>query len=898
MKSVLFILSAGLLLAGGCASSTPSSAAMPTTLPIAAASAAPADAGSPRAFLKLDQIQPVPVLPAEPTSRPADPTPSRALQLFARGLDALWNHQPYEAVDAFREALKLDPFSFELNDEMGRAQLERMQLPTDASFQAFEMASALRPGDMQMHLLLARQYLSAGNAQKALDHLRLALLTDDYHNDAPGSGPVELFLARALEQLGYDQAAVDAYQLVSARIANPTSDMFRDPDMSYAVSAPHLIMLQEAQIYERLGQYDNALTLYESLAETDPATFVLQAQVVRMLVRLGRTDEAIGRAADIVTLFGASSESLILLHDTCYGVSPKREVDVLKKLHDDKPQDRGILFALSDALIAINQSGDARQLLAGALTQSPDDTQIVGKLFKLEMNAGDSTAAAQLLITQLAAQPDELSDLSPMIAELLRPATPNSLRPAQIQKLQVPDYAQAAKLSVVAEAADLWRRDALQRSSIEAAVKLSPPFPPAYRRFIIEQWARQDLSEDQKIEVSDKLAQQAETGGNPALAAELRGLSFAYQGKLQDSADALETAMRLDPDSADLQLTYAAVLAKQKRTLECEQTLWKIVAKWPQNDSAWSSLYDFYEQTNRDPEAIASLVQWLKADPASPDARVLEARWSATHGQEQFALGELAELLHDHSDDLQLITKIEAAYIAINHGPDFVNALVAIRREQPTNLTVVSILADILAHSGRPDIALALLDETRQHVAHDADMLYEVSWLYHETGQVGTSEDVLKQVLQVDPNNAAANNDLGFAWADEGKNLPEADKMIRIAVAAEPDNEAFLDSLGWVLYKQARYDEAVQYFKQAIGDSPAPDAEILDHYGDNLYRLGQQRAAIDQWKRAMIGLGQNNPEDEDAGSLKQKITEKLRDAEAGKPVDTAPIGAQPPSTQP
>ena len=824
--------------------------------------------------------------------------PPRGHCSFLRGLDQLWTHEPYQAVESFQEALKLDPYSYDLNDELGMAELERMQVPTEDSFAAFETASALRPQDMQMHLLLGRQYMSVGNAQKALDHLRLAMQTDEYKRDAVGSGPVELYLARALETLGYDQAAVDAYLLVSDRVAHPTSDMFRDPDMSYAVNAPHLIMLQEAEIYERLGQYENALTLYENLSDTDRATFILQAQVVRMLVRLGRLDEAIGRAADIVTLFGADSESLKLLHETCYGVSPKREAEVLQKLHDQNPQDRGVLFALADALVAVNQSDDARKLLTDSLNENPQDTQIVRKLFELEMSAGDSIAAAKLLVMQMAGEPDTLGDLSPMISELLRPTGRNSLRPAQIEKLDVPDFAEAAKLTLVAEAADLWRRDALERSSIEQAVKLSPPFAPAYRRFIVQQWDRQDLNRDQKVQVSEKLAAQAEGGGNPALAAELRGLSLAYQGKYSEAADQLETAMRIDPDSPELQLTYAAALGKLNRSLDCEQALWRIAAKWQQNDSAWAALYEFYNQTNRDPQAIAVLVQWLKANPASADARVLEAKWSASHGQEQYALNELAELLHDHSDDLQLITKIESAYISINHGPDFVQTLVALRRDQPTNLTVVSILADIFAHSGRPDIALALLDETRKVVGSDGDLLYEVATLYHEIGQADTSEQVLEQVLQVDPNSAAANNDLGFAWADEGKNLGQAEKMIRLAVAAEPDNEAFLDSLGWVLYKQSRFGDAVEYFKQAIGNSPAPDAEILDHYGDDLYRLGEPAQAMAQWKRAMWGLGQNDSEDEDAGSLRRSIGAKLRAAGAGKPVGTAPVGGESATTQP
>jgi tetratricopeptide (TPR) repeat protein len=893
MRSAFLVIPAIFLLIAGCATQAPAPRAVPATLPAAA------DAGNAKAYLTLDEIQPAPVLVKEPTSRPADPTPSLALQLYARGLDAMWKQNPYEAIEAFRQGLALDPYSFELNDQMGRAQLQRMQLPSEESFQAFEMAAALHPEDLQMHLLLGRQYMSIGNAQKALYQLRLAIQTDDYHDDAFGSAPVELHLARALEQLGYDQAAVNEYQLVLNRVQHPTSDLFRDVDMSYAVNSPHLIMLQMAGIYERLGQYQNALDLYQALSEADPATFVIQEQVVRVLARMGRQEEAIGRAADIVTLFGATSESLALLHDACYGVSPQREVDVLQNLHEKTPQDRGILFALADAMVAVNHSDDARQLLGDALGQSPKDIQIVGKLFDLDMAAGDSVGAGRLLITQLAQQPDSLGELSPMLTELVRPTGAHSLRPSQIQAIDVPDWAQGAKFNVVAESANAWRRDALERSSIEEAVKASPPFAPAYRRFFAQQLARQDLSREEKVKVGEQLAKQADAGGNGALGAELRALTLAFGGNYAQAAVEIQTAMKLDPNSAELELTYAAVLANEKLTLQCEQALWNAVSQHPQDDATWISLYGFYDQAKRNDEAVKVLAEWLKTNPASPDARVLEAKWSVTQGQqEQFGLGELEELLHDHSDDLQLINKIEAVYIQTNHGTEFVRALLGLRREQPTNLTVVSILTDIFAHTGRPDIALELLNETRKLVASDADMLYEVASLYMEIGQEDTASEVLAQVLQVDPNNAAANNDLAFRWADQGINLPAAEKMIRIAVAAEPDNEAFLDSMGWVLYKQGRFDEAVQYFLEAIGNSPAPDAEIVDHYADTLYRMGKKSDAVEQWRRALSGLSDNTEYDEDVGVLRQELVSKLAAAAAGKPAATAPLGAAAPATQP
>src|SRR5207248_11655112 len=117
-------------------------------------------------------------------------------------------------------------------------------------------------------------------------------------------------------------------------------------------------------------------------------------------------------------------------------------------------------------------------------------------------------------------------------------------------------------------------------------------------------------------------------------------------------------------------------------------------------------------------------------------------------------------------------------------------------------------------------------------------------------------EQLLEQVVQLDPHNAPANNDLGYTWADGGKNLARAEEMIRLAVDAEPDNQSFLESLGWVLYKRAKFAEAVVYFEQAIGPATRPDPVVLDHMGDVLYRLSRSEGAVKQWKRAQERLGQ------------------------------------------
>jgi Tfp pilus assembly protein PilF len=186
-----------------------------------------------------------------------------------------------------------------------------------------------------------------------------------------------------------------------------------------------------------------------------------------------------------------------------------------------------------------------------------------------------------------------------------------------------------------------------------------------------------------------------------------------------------------------------------------------------------------------------------------------------------------------------------------------------------------------------PVEAAQLLDQTRAAVGADPALLYQLALLYHEIGRDSIYQQLLAQVVQVDAGNAPANNDLGYCWADAGTNLNHAEQLIRAAVAAEPDNQAFLDSLGWVLYKQGRFAEAARWFQQAIAPPELPDPEILDHFGDDLYRMGRRTDAAAQWQRSLEQLRIRPIEDQT--ELRLHVQRKLEDARLGQPVNVAPV---------
>jgi len=118
-----------------------------------------------------------------------------------------------------------------------------------------------------------------------------------------------------------------------------------------------------------------------------------------------------------------------------------------------------------------------------------------------------------------------------------------------------------------------------------------------------------------------------------------------------------------------------------------------------------------------------------------------------------------------------------------------------------------------------------------------------------QRNRMAQAEEWLEQVLDEFPEDLGALNDLGYLWADQGKNLIRALEMTRRAVAGQPDNAAYRDSLGWALYRLDRIPEAIRELEQAAaGDDP--DGVILDHLGDAYRRADRTAEAVALWRRA------------------------------------------------
>ncbi len=849
----------------------------------------------PKAFLSLSEIGPKLPAPATQPTTESNP-PLEAVLLYAKARGAILQNQRAQAINYLQQALDLDPNSLELRIAMGRANLGAGGSP-ERAIESFEKALKIDPDNLDVQNELGRLYLLKGDLANGLAHLRLASETSGYKTDPEIAVVVDYRLARALQQAGYDRAALEVYEQLLKRFERPGFSLRGNPDLAYLVNRPELLYVDIGSLYEKNGDYAHALEAYEIVAKRTPENFDAQARVVRTLLALNRGKEAQTRALDVVRTFKASDDSIDLLREVYRrnGNEPG-VVPALRQIYQERPKDHAVLFALTNTLDSLGKTADAEAMLSDAFAKNEGQNfDIAHRLVAMYLKHDEAPRAALLLIELSAKQPDLASQIGELWDDILH-AGPHHFRLADLQKLQVPPDLEPAKEYWVSRVALINGRNNLANATLEKSTTLQPIFPPAYRAQLNSYWMHSTWDTPKKVAESNKLIASIEKQA-PGLAAELRGTTALSQDKPVDAEKDFSQAITAGDNSADVQFFYALSFQKQGDLTKFEQLLWKLVSDHPSYDLAYTTLFGHYLEHNSAKQAMNVLSTWLQNDPASVNARLFQATVLTQAGKSDAAEHLLLDLFEENPDSQTIVSKLEEFYVSVNRLPTLVEHLEEQRASHPDNRAVVQALVDIYGEQNKTTEAAHDIEEFRKAVANDPDQLYLAAGLYTRIDDKVKSEEVLEQVLRIDPQHVGASNDLGYFWADQGKNLEKAEALIRTAVDAEPDNESFLDSLAWVLYKRGEFLQARKYLQQAIASTDSPDPVMLDHLGDVMYQLNDKTQAQELWKRSLTGIAASGGERTDLGPLRLQLEAKLKQAVQGGPVNVAPTAQKPVKTQ-
>lgn len=170
-------------------------------------------------------------------------------------------------------------------------------------------------------------------------------------------------------------------------------------------------------------------------------------------------------------------------------------------------------------------------------------------------------------------------------------------------------------------------------------------------------------------------------------------------------------------------------------------------------------------------------------------------------------------------------------------------------------------------------------------------MRYFLSQIYQDTDRLKRAIDELEEIYKLVPDDPRINNNLGYTMADAGMDIDRAEKLIRFSMGEDPRSHDTLDSLGWVLYKRGRFEEAAKYLQRSLRLAEEKDPVVLNHMGDTLYRLGKKEEAKDYWQQAKEhsvpdSEGSTNREHKE---IQRNASLKLNQLAQGEPVTTAEI---------
>jgi Flp pilus assembly protein TadD len=137
--------------------------------------------------------------------------------------------------------------------------------------------------------------------------------------------------------------------------------------------------------------------------------------------------------------------------------------------------------------------------------------------------------------------------------------------------------------------------------------------------------------------------------------------------------------------------------------------------------------------------------------------------------------------------------------------------------------------------------AYAVLAAANEKYPNDADLLYEQSMVAEKLDRMEEMEQLLRRVMEIQPDYHHAYNALGYSLADRNLRLEEARALIRKALELKPGEPFITDSLGWVEYRLGNREEATRLLRQAY--QSRPDTEIAVHLGEVLWVSGQRDEA-------------------------------------------------------
>jgi tetratricopeptide (TPR) repeat protein len=753
------------------------------------------------------------------------------------------------------------------------------------------------PGNAVVGRFLARLHAKQGRPAEAMRVLGRVLSADETALGQVVEGVADLAPMIVEEDFERRFAATVTSEDVSVRHAL----YYVAAELSRLRGKTHLA----AELLTRSVEIEGGfLPAYEALADVYLSQG-RQDQVERLVARLRQADPE-GSLADFI------HGKLELIAGRS-----RRAAESLERAQSQGPRVPAMLL-LGEAYSQLRQLDKAAEVLKEAARLAPDDPGISARLFDLYVRTR-SIPAAEAILVRL---PSESFDARRMRAEiaLIRNQTMTAEKLLEELRGERPDDPTVLRLSI--------------QSRLAAGPK---PMPPEKRDEAVGQ-LRELLRHHSSDAKATRLLVALLGVGEEALEVLEQGhrarpgdveIALTYASALEkarrytDAADILQSVLENTPDDPRLQLALGETLLRAERLDEAAQQGRKGLEQAIRPRTAMGFrflLLRIYSQAEDYDSAQTLLDDWILAtgdDRLRIDLQARKIQLFADAGDmdrgEDAALEWIRRsprLMAPRETLVGALARVGRFERAMELLDQWAQEVGAPKPPEPTTQTTQAtkppapprnaemlkwcrrMQAHLLMVQGEYAAALARIDVLLETHGADLECLTLKGACLNELGRPEEGLAALEAAQQLEPDEAGVNNDLGYSYADRGVKLDKAERLVRRALAEQPDNVAFMDSLGWVFYKQGRFAEAARKFDQILQRDDLDEEGhpvIFDHAGDVYYRLGRMDEARTMWQRALRDATEEERVTSELRAILERTPRKLEALQEGRTAPVAPV---------
>lgn len=248
--------------------------------------------------------------------------------------------------------------------------------------------------------------------------------------------------------------------------------------------------------------------------------------------------------------------------------------------------------------------------------------------------------------------------------------------------------------------------------------------------------------------------------------------------------------------------------------------------------------------------AISAYEQWVKRAPADFRGYLLLGRLAYENRRWERAINYFEQALKIEASLPEAWMMRGHSNLLLNRTAEAQESFEQAYQLDPNNPLTNFFLGFCLSQLQHHEEALPYLQRAVQRNPGEAGWWGTLAATLDELDRHAAADSAYQQALEISPEDATLLNNYSYSLSERGQQLEEALVMAQKAVQKEPENGAFLDTIGWVYYKMGKYETALEYILKSISVRDT-SAEVMEHLGDVYDKLGQPELARQYWQKAL-----------------------------------------------